>query len=61
MDNYPGNSRTGKEESVEPKKIEKVITGEVVRRKKPLGRRFMETFIGGSDSKACGNMFYMTF
>lgn len=52
MDNYPGNSRTGKEEPVEPKKIEKVITGEVVRRKKPLGKRFMETFVGGSDSKS---------
>lgn len=31
----------------EPKKVEKVVTGDVVRRKKPLGKRFMETFVGG--------------
>lgn len=36
----------------EPKKIEKVVTGEVVRRKKPLGKRLMETFIGGSAKSA---------
>jgi hypothetical protein len=49
MDNYPSNSRTAKaaEEAPEPKKIETVVTGEVTRRKKPLGKRFMETFVGG--------------
>lgn len=55
MENFPGNSeRTRRVEpqnseatAVEHKKIEKVIQGEVVRRKKPLGRRIRETFIGG--------------
>lgn len=53
MENYPSNSRTGKEEPKEPKEpknIEKVVSGRVIRRKKPLGRRFVETFIGGGDS-----------
>lgn len=49
MDNYPSNSRTAKisEETTEPKKIEAVVNGEVTRRKKPAGKRFAETFIGG--------------
>lgn len=48
MDNYPSNSRTGKapEEAPEPKKVESVVVGEVTRRKKPLGKRFTETFVG---------------
>lgn len=55
MDNeFPGNSRSGrtappteapKEES---KGIEPVVTSEVVRRKRPVGKRFVETFLGGS-------------
>ncbi len=47
---YPSNSqRTIKEpaKKQDPKKVEKVIEGEVVRRKKPLGKRFKETFTGG--------------
>jgi len=58
MDSFPSNShvaKSGKSQKEEPvkqedKKIEKVVTGIVSRRKKPLGRRFLETFIGG-DSK----------
>jgi hypothetical protein len=52
MDNYPSNSRTAKapEEETEPKKINSVVTGEVTRRKKPLGKRFTETFVGGDIS-----------
>lgn len=34
-----------KEEIKEVKTVKKVITGTVVKRKKPLGKRFMETFI----------------
>lgn len=49
--NYPSNSRITKqphtEETPEPKKVESVVTGEVTRRKKPLGKRLTETFIGG--------------
>lgn len=54
MDNYPPNRRvtrvtkvTEPAEKVEEKKIEKVVQGEVVRRKKPLGKRFLDTFVGG--------------
>lgn len=52
MENYPGNSKrvTGKEPTPEkePKVVEKVTSGAVVRRKKPLGKRFSETFLGGN-------------
>jgi hypothetical protein len=46
---YPANSQNQKK--VEDKKVEKVIEGEVVKRKKPLGRRFLDTFSGG-DAKS---------
>lgn len=51
---FPSNSKLNKAtpKKVEPKKIEKVVTGEVVTRKKPLGKRFKETFISGADSKS---------
>jgi hypothetical protein len=51
MDDYPSNSHkrakpvTAPDEA--PKKVEKIIEGEVVRRKKPLGKRFAELFITG--------------
>lgn len=67
MDNYPGNAKTNRparpkterriptdpklEETAKPK-LEKVVTGEVIRRKKPLGKRFRETFIGGEDARS---------
>lgn len=36
------------EKTIEEKpKVEPIVTGEVIRRKKPLGRRFLETFVGG--------------
>lgn len=48
---YPSNSRRARDgeepPKVEPKKVTKVTQGEVVRRKKPLGKRFAETFVGG--------------
>lgn len=43
---YQGNSRKGKEEAAKPKKeVEKVITGEVVIKKKSIGRKIKEIFI----------------
>lgn len=58
MDNLPSNSHGAKRDEIvasvddkaEPKKIETVVTGNVVRRKKPLGKRFKELFIGGDTS-----------
>ena len=54
MENYPSNSHKAKDGQKkekqarpEPKKIEKVVEGRVFRRKKPLGKRFAETFVGG--------------
>lgn len=58
MDDYPGNSynkiaktaKAPKEETPEKPKVEKVVQGEVVRRKKPLRKRIAQTF-GGEDLK----------
>lgn len=47
---FPGNSQFAvkpKADAPEPKKVERVVDSEVVRRKKPLGKRFSETFLGG--------------
>lgn len=56
MEDYPSNSHkkaAPKKEIDEPKKIEKIVEGTVVRRKKSLSKRFTETFIGG-DAKTVG-------
>lgn len=52
VEEFPANSRRAREpqpaeEKTETKRVEQVVTGDVVRRKKPLGKRFTETFIGG--------------
>ena len=44
---YPSNSKMNKPEPEPERKIEKVITGEVVRKKQSLGKRFKDIFIGG--------------
>lgn len=46
---FPPNSARSKVEAepTEEKKVEAVVTGEVQRRKKPLGKRFQDTFFGG--------------
>jgi len=57
MEDYPSNSHKKKarqEPEVAPKKVERVIEGEVVRRKKPLGKRFASFFISG-DAKTVGD------
>lgn len=54
MENFPANSakaRLGSEgplPDVGPKKIERVTSVEAERRKRGVGRRFKETFVGGS-------------
>lgn len=47
MDQFPSNSRRPPRTNDEPKKIERVITGEVIRRKTPLGRRMSQNLFGG--------------
>lgn len=47
---YPSNRYRDKEEKVkesEKPKIEPVVTGEVIRQKKSIGRRFSEKFVAG--------------
>lgn len=53
---YPSNSNKKKTEGGknERKKLEKVITGKVVERKKPLGRKIAETF-AGDDAQSVGS------
>lgn len=62
MDEFPGNSRrvikptaddAPNVENLE-KKIERVIESAVVRRKKPLSKRFLETFVGGDAKGVLG-------
>lgn len=57
MDDFPSNSHRQKEAAVKPdpavdKKIEKVVTGEVVRKKKSPSKRFKETFFSGENLKS---------
>lgn len=63
MDEFPPNSHTSKEaaqpkrekqsEEVPEKKVEKIVQGTVIQRKKPLGKRMKEMFISG-DSQTVG-------
>lgn len=53
VDEFPGNSRrtlpakSEPEKKVPEKNVEKVVTGEVVRRKQSLGKRIKGVFLGG--------------
>lgn len=65
MEDYPANSRAAKQRTETPrpkaaqeKKIEKVVTGSVVQRKRSLGKRFHDTFVGG-DSRSVGQYIVM--
>lgn len=55
MDQFPSNSKRPPERSrEEPKKVERVVQGEVVRRKTPLGRRMTQNLIGGDAQSVWG-------
>lgn len=60
MDQFPGNSRRSNEpeKTTQPveelKKLDRVVTGRVIKRKKPLGRRIRETFFGGDSTSVFG-------
>lgn len=59
MEEFPSNSQRSKEEPPEQsKRVEKIVTGQVIHRKKPLGKRFSEIFFGG-DAKGVGNYVLM--
>jgi hypothetical protein len=58
---FPGNSKFSRADKPEPeheKKVESVVTNEVTTRKKPLGRRILNIFIGG-DSRSVVNYVLM--
>jgi hypothetical protein len=62
VDEFPGNSRrvlkptekVEKPEPVEEKRVERVVEKAAIRRKKPLSKRFLETFIGGDAKGVLG-------
>lgn len=60
MEEFPGNSRRNTEPTPSPVqpaeelKLDKVVTGKVVRRKTPLGRRLMATFFSGDSNSVVG-------
>jgi hypothetical protein len=59
MEQYPTNSHKSKEPDNNPvtepvKKVEKVVEGTVIRKKKPWNKRFMESFVEG-DGKSVGS------
>lgn len=55
-DDFPSNSNKTREEKKRPaepaKRVERVVAGEVTRRKTPLGKRFMNVFFGGDARSA---------
>lgn len=51
MDEFPVNSRKSKDEGTGKKIVEKVVTGEVVKQKPPLGHR-MKTMLFGGDARS---------
>lgn len=51
MTEFPSNSKNPQTPKPADKVVEQVVTGEVASRKKPLGRRLREIFIGG-DTKS---------
>jgi hypothetical protein len=52
MHEFPGNSNKSKENNPPAKKIEKVVTGEVVVKQKGVGTKFKEIFFGGDAKTA---------
>lgn len=57
MEEFPDNSKKARkstEAKPEPTKIEQVTTSKVIQRKKPLGKRFVELFVGNGDAKGVG-------
>lgn len=60
MDEYPSNSKglgnaKAQAPREEPRKVNRIVTGEVVRRKTPLGRR-VKNFFGGEEQSIWGFM-----
>lgn len=54
MDEFPSNSQSPKKPNPkkEKKEVESVVTGEVIQKKKSLGRRFKDVFLGADFKEA---------
>lgn len=63
MEEFPANSNKSKgaEPVEEPKKVTKVISGQATTRKRPFGKRFTETFLGGDARSVAGNVVFEVF
>jgi hypothetical protein len=58
MTEFPSNSKSPRIDKPAPEKIvEQVVSGEATSRKKPLGRRLREVFIGGDTKSVVGYVF----
>lgn len=57
MEQFPSNSKRPPRTRDEPKKVERVVQGDVRRRKTPLGRRVSQNLIGGDAQSVWGFMF----
>lgn len=63
MEQYPPNSRVpkakpGQPREVKPEKIEQITTGEVIRAKRSLRKRFTENFVGGDAGSVGSYVFF---
>lgn len=58
MDQFPPNSQKARDAEKPPKRVERVTSANTVRRRRPLGKQFRETFFGGN-ARTAGE--YMTF
>lgn len=57
MEQFPGNSHKADRDALpaaEDKPVEQVVTGRVIRRKKPLGKRIMSMFFSGDSDSVFG-------
>jgi hypothetical protein len=52
MEFPPNNEKAKAKAQQEPKKVERVTSADAIRRKKPLGKQFKETFFGGDGRTA---------
>lgn len=50
--NFPPNSEASRHEPREEKRVERVTSGEAIRKKKPLRKQFSETFVSGDAKSA---------
>ena len=56
MEQFPPNSRKAQGAAREPKKVERVTSAKVERRRRPLGKQFAHVFFGGDARTALGYM-----